>query len=154
MHDGKGPQPDEYEHPVYSARFVHHLWFPDPDRIMATADQETHSVALHLEDGFLYVLAAFEPEDVETLARQLEEYQVGVSEAEEGPLPAEGPPRLELRLFEADLTPGGDDEDTLSFTLGEAEDPDVVVVCHMRRAGYNRVVEELRRAAREVLKAR
>lgn len=137
----------EDEHPVFAARFVHHLWFPTEDQIEVTADPETDSVALHIEDGFLYVIATFDPEDLEDLADQLESFS---AQAGEQPQPGyRGPLRVELHLFEADLTPGGAEGNTLSFTLSEADEPDIAVVCHVDRRAYDHVVRELRSAARE-----
>src|SRR5690606_37880610 len=114
-----------------AARFVHHLWFPSGDQIEITSDPETDSVALHIEDGYLYVIATFEPEDLPTVADELEQYKREAAGVDEAPPPYQGPQRLELHLFEADLTPGGSESELLSFTLSEAEEPDIAVVCHV-----------------------
>lgn len=143
------PEEEDEEHPVFSARFVHHLWFPGDDQIEVTSDPETDSVALHIEDGFLYVIATFEPEDLPTLTEQLEEFR-GEANGPDSPPPAyRGPMRVELHLFEADLTPGGADGEVLSFTLSEADEPDIAVVCHVDQHAYDRIVEDLRAAARQ-----
>jgi hypothetical protein len=138
---------DDEEHPVYSARFVHHLWFPNDEQIEVTADPETDSVALHIEDGFLYVIATFDPEELSDLAEELESFSGQAVDSPSGSY--SGPLRVELHLFDADLTPGGADGDVLSFTLSEADEPDIAVVCHVDQRAYDRVVSELRTAARE-----
>ena len=140
---------DEEEHPVFAARFVHHLWFPGPDQIEITSDPETDSVALHIEDGYLYVVATFEPEDLQAVADELEQFRHEAAGVEVPPPRYQGPPRLELHIFEADLTPGGSENDLLSFTVSEAEEPDIAVVCHVDELTYDRIIDELRAAARQ-----
>lgn len=148
-----GYHEEDDEHPIYSARFVHHLWFPQDEQIEITSDPETDSVALHVEDGFLYVIATFSPEDLEMLADELEDFKADSEKPEPPPSSYHGPLRVELHLFEADLTPGGAEGNQLSFTLSEAEEPDVAVVCHVDQRAYDQVITELRTAAKEFPRA-